>query len=128
MFEEDTSEFIKRSSIGIHAVSPDGFIKYANQYELETLGYNEDEYVGHHVSEFQINKPCLADMMAKLSHFEPLQNYPAMVQGKHGIKYILYNSNVYERNGEFIHTRCFGTEVSKEVYELMLKKFDLPPP
>jgi len=122
MFEEDSTQFIQQSSIGIHAVSPEGVIKYANQCELDTLGYEEDEYVGHHVSEFQLNEVCLADMMAKLGRFEPLQSYPSMVKGKYEIKYILYNSNVYERDGEFIHTRCFGTEVTKEVYEIMLKR------
>jgi len=113
---EDPLDFIENSNIGIHAVSPEGIIKYANQHELDVLGYTEEEYVGHHVSEFQFDKSCLEVMMNKLSKFEPFTNFPAMVYGKDKIKFILYSSSVYEEQGEFIHTRCFGNEISENVY------------
>jgi len=121
MFTENPAEFINNSSIGIHAVSPDGIILYANMCELEVLGYTRAEYVGHHVSEFQLDESCLADMMTRLSNLEQLKNYPARVQGKNGIKYIIYNSSVYEEDGEFKHTRCYGTEVEKIIYDVFMK-------
>lgn len=118
MFEESPEDFIHNSSIGIHAVSPDGYVVYANSCELDTLGYEKDEYVGHHVSEFQMDETCLADMMDRLGRFEKLENYPARVRAKNGIKYIVYNSSVYEKSGVFVHTRCFGTEVEEPVYNV----------
>lgn len=124
MFTENPEDFIYNSSIGIHSVSPDGIIVYANECELEVLGYEKNEYIGHHVSEFQIDGICLADMMERLSRFDILKNYPAKVQGKNEIKYIIYNSSVYEENGEFKHTRCYGTEVDKVIYDVFLKHFD----
>lgn len=120
MFTESPVEFINNSSIGIHAVSAEGIIIYANNCELEVLGYTKEQYVGHHVSEFQMDAACLTDMMTRLGKFEKLNNYPAKVQGKHGIKYIIYNSSVFEENGEFKHTRCFGTEVEEMVYDVYL--------
>jgi PAS domain S-box-containing protein len=122
MFKESAENFIKNSSIGIHAVSPEGIVMYANQYELEVLGYEQQEYVGHHVSEFQIDEDCLADMMDRLGRFENLKNYPSKVKSKHSIKYIIYNSSVYEENGEFVHTRCYGTEVEKIIYDIYCKQ------
>ncbi|MBA6389841.1 PAS domain-containing protein [Colwellia sp. BRX10-3] len=124
MFTENPENFIYNSSIGIHAVSPDGIIVYANECELDVLGYEKNEYVGHHISEFQIDSVCLADMMERLSRFDILKNYPAKVQGKAEIKYLIYNSSVYEENGEFKHTRCYGTEVEKVIYDVFLKHFD----
>jgi len=124
MFTENPEDFIYNSSIGVHAVSPEGLIIYANECELEVLGYEKDEYVGHHVSEYQIDSNCLADMMERLSRFDVLKNYPARVQGKIDIKYIIYNSSVYEENGEFKHTRCYGTEVEKNIYEVFVKHFE----
>jgi hypothetical protein len=124
MFTENPEDFIYNSSIGVHAVSNEGIIIYANECELEVLGFRKDEYVGHHVSEFQIDSNCLADMMERLSRFEKLKNYPAKVQGKVDIKYIIYNSSVYEENGEFKHTRCYGTEVEKVIYDVFLKHFE----
>ena len=116
MLIENALDFIENSNIGIHVVSPEGIIKYANEHELNVLGYAEEEYVGHHVSEFQFDKSCLDQMMNKLAKLESFSNFPAMVYGKHGMKYILYNSSVYEEKGEFIHTRCFGNEISESVY------------
>jgi len=121
MFIEKPEDFIDKSSIGIHAVSAEGIIVYANECELEVLGYTKDEYVGHHVSEFQADDDCLADMMARLGRFEKLQNYPAKVQGKNELKYIIYNSSVYEEEGKFTHTRCYATEVIEEIYDVFNK-------
>ena len=123
MFSENPEDFIQNSSIGIHAVSPEGIVVYANACELEVLGYDKEEYVGHHVDEFQLDKSCLSDMMDKLSRFESLKNYPAKVQGKNGIKYIVYNSSVFEENNEFIHTRCYGTEIEKVVYDIYMDPY-----
>ena len=124
MFTESPDEFINNSSIGIHAVSPEGIIIYANICELEVLGYEKSQYVGHHVSEFQMDEVCLSDMMLRLGRFEKLKNYPARVQGKDNIKYIIYNSSVYEEGGEFKHTRCYGTEVAKMIYDVYYEFFD----
>lgn len=124
MFTENPENFINSSSIGIHVVSTKGIIVYANECELEVLGYEKSEYVGHHVSEFQIDNVCLSDMMARLKRFEMLKNYPAKVQGKSEIKYIIYNSSVYEENNEFMHTRCYGTEVDKIIYDVFVKHCD----
>jgi PAS domain S-box-containing protein len=121
MFTEHPREFINNSSIGIHAVSAEGIVVYANPCELELLGYVKEEYVGHHVSEFQLDKELLADMMQRLGRFEELKNYPAKVQAKSCVKYIIYNSSVYEEDGKFIHTRCYGTEVEKIIYDVYLK-------
>lgn len=116
MLIERAIDFIKNSNIGIHTVSSEGVIQYANAHELRVLGYTEEEYVGHHVSEFQFDKSCLEQMMNKLGKLETFTNFPAMVIGKDEIKYILYNSSVYEKKGEFIHTRCYGNEISENVY------------
>ena len=118
---ESSQDFIQNSSIGIHCVAANGIIEYANACELETLGYKKDEYIGQHCKSFQVDKEVLADMLERLGRFEPLINYPARVQGKHKVHYLLYNSNVYEEDGEFIHTRCFATEIERVVYDLFVK-------
>lgn len=124
MFTEHPIEFINNSSIGIHAVSPEGIVVYANPFELEVLGYKKEEYIGHHVSEFQLDSDCLADMMQRLSRFESLKNFPAKVQAKDRVKYIIYNSSVYQKEGKFIHTRCYGTEVDKTIYDVYMELFN----
>jgi len=123
MLRENLRDFLDNSSIGIHTVSADGIIEYANQFELEILGYTKDEYIGHHVSEFQLDSVCLSDMMNRLGKFELLSNYPARVKGKYGPLYILYNSSVYQVAEEFIHTRCFGCAIEEHVYNAFKVNF-----
>jgi len=123
MFVENPAEFINNSSIGIHVVSSEGLVIYANQCELEVLGYKKEEYIGHHVSEFQLDKQCLAEMMNRLGRFETLKNCPAKVKAKTGLKYIIYNSSVYKKDGEFVHTRCYGTEVEEAIYDAYLDQY-----
>ena len=118
---ESPEEFIMNSSIGIHMVSANGIIEYANLRELEMLGYDREEYVGHHISEFQMDGRVVEDMVERLAKYEELKNYPSMVRGKSEIKYVLYNSSVYVQNGEFVHTRCYGSDIDKTVYEHFLR-------
>jgi len=120
---ENSLDFIENANIGIHTVSPEGIIQYANEHELSVLGYTKEEYVGHHVSEFQFDRSCLDQMMTKLANLESFSNFPAMVKGKHKIKYLLYTSSVYINDGEFIHTRCFGNEISQNVYHVCREEY-----
>lgn len=126
MFSEDPVDFLNSSSIGIHAITQDGTIIYANDQELKTLGYERDEYVGHNAAEFHRKEPMLSDMMTKLSNFQILRNYPVKVQAKNGMKYFLYNSSVYQSNGKFVHTRCYATEIEASVYEFIQRSATPP--
>lgn len=123
MFTENSEEFIQNSSIGIHTVSPEGYILYANQYELESLGYKKEEYIGHHISEFQVDEICLAEILERLSRFEALKHLPAKVISKTGIKHIIYNSSLHEKDGEGLHTRFYGTEVDVSIYEAYFAQY-----
>ena len=38
MYSENPEDFVNNSSIGIHAVSSDGIVVYANECELDVLG------------------------------------------------------------------------------------------
>ena len=123
-FFESSDNVLMNASIGIHFVNSEGIIIYANPFDLEMLGYSEDEYVGHHVSEFQIDAHILADILCRLGNKEPLSNYLARVQAKEKVKYILYNSNVYHKAGEFVHTRCFASEIDGDTFEVFKKHSD----
>ena len=44
--------------VSLHLVSSTGEILDANAAELEMLGYQRDEYVGHSISEFHVDEPA----------------------------------------------------------------------
>jgi PAS domain S-box-containing protein len=106
-------DFIETSTIGLHWVEADGTILWANQAELDLLGYLREEYVGRNIAEFHADKPVINDMLARLSRGETLCDQPARMLHRDGsIRHVLVNSSVLFEDGKFVHTRCFTRDVT----------------
>src|SRR5688572_20353417 len=116
---EELSDFFENASLPLHRVNGSGNIIWANQAELDLLGYTKEEYIGKSISKFHADKSIISDILSRLAKNETLQNFPASLRAKNGdIKHVLINSNVLMKDGEFIHTRCFTrdiTEIKNEV-------------
>ena len=98
---------------GLHFVGPDGTILWANQTELDLLGYSREEYIGHNITEFHVDAPVIEDILARLTRGETLLNYEARLRRKDGsIRFVQINSNVLWRDDEFLHTRCFTRDIT----------------
>lgn len=111
--EEQLRDFVENATLGLHRVGPDGTILWANRAELELLGYAETEYVGRSIAEFHADRFAIEDILARLGRGETLHNYEARLRAKDGsIKHVLISSNVYSRDGKFIHTRCFTRDIT----------------
>ncbi|HSA81125.1 MAG TPA: PAS domain S-box protein, partial [Geminicoccaceae bacterium] len=107
-------DFVENSAVGLHWVGPDGTILWANQSELDMLGYRREEYVGRHIAEFHADQPVIDDILARLLRNEQLNNYEARLRCKDGsIRHVLISSNVYSERGEFIHTRCITNDITE---------------
>ena len=106
-------DFIETSTIGLHWVGADGTILWANQAELDLLGYAREEYVGRNITEFHADEPVINDMLGRLSRGETLRDYPARLRHRDGsIRHVLVNSSVLFEDGKFVHTRCFTRDVT----------------
>ncbi|NQY68544.1 MAG: PAS domain-containing protein [Flavobacteriales bacterium] len=115
---EDLEDFLDHCAIGVHLVSVDGTILWANQSELNFLEYSEDEYVGENITEFHRDADVINTILTLLTSGSELNAYPARLLAKNGnVEHVLINSNVYRVDGEFIHTRCFTSGITKTVYE-----------
>jgi PAS domain S-box-containing protein len=111
--EEELTDFIENSAVGLHWVGADGTILWANQAELDLLGYSRDEYIGHHIAEFHADREAIDDILERLTHDETMHDYEARLRCKDGsIRHVIISSNVRRRDGEFIHTRCFTHDVT----------------
>jgi PAS domain S-box-containing protein len=114
--QQQLTDFVENATIGMHWVAADGQILWANQAELDLLGYARKEYIGHSITEFHAESEVINDILCRLTNNEILQSYPAQLRAKDGsIRDVLINSNVYWENGEFIHTRCFTRDVTSQV-------------
>jgi PAS domain S-box-containing protein len=112
--EEELTDFIENSVVGLHWVAADGTILWANQAELDLLGYTREEYVGHHIAEFHADPEVIADILTRLTHDEALHSYEARLRCRDGsFRHVLISSNVRRQGGEFIHTRCFTRDITE---------------
>ena len=106
-------DFIETSTIGLHWVGADGKILWANQAEVDLLGYAEKEYIGRNIAEFHADEPIINDILARLSRGETLRDYPARLRHRDGsIRHVLINSSALFEGGKFIHTRCFTRDIT----------------
>jgi PAS domain S-box-containing protein len=110
--EQELSDLFENAA-PIHWVGADGTILRANNAELNAFGYTRDEYVGHHIAEFHIDRPVIDDILRRLAKGETLRDYEARMRAKDGtIKHVSINSNVMWENGKFVHTRCFTRDIT----------------
>jgi PAS domain S-box-containing protein len=109
------ADFLDNAAIGLHWVGPDGIIRQVNRAELELLGYEEHEYVGHHISEFHADPPVIDNILRHLRRAETLHNHEARLRCKDGsIKHVVISSNVLRQNGPFLQTPCFTRDITAQ--------------
>lgn len=113
-WKEELQDYVENAAIGLHWVDAKGIIVWANQAELDLLGYEKGEYIGHHISEFHVHKEVISDILERLARSETLHMYEAQLRHRNGeIKTVQIHSNVFRVNGEFIHTRCFTIDITE---------------
>lgn len=113
--ERALKDYFESASIGLHWVNAEGIIIWANPAELNLLGYSEDEYIGHHISEFHAHQDVIQDILRQLASKNVLKNYEADLVCKDGsIKNVAINSTVLWEGDKFIHTRCFTIDITEQ--------------
>jgi len=113
--EAELMDFVESSTIGMHWVGADGTILWANQAELELLGYTEGEYVGRNIADFHADAPVIEDILCRLQKGEKLKDYSAKLRHKDGsIREVVIDSSVLWDGDRFVHTRCFTRDVTSQ--------------
>lgn len=106
-------DFVESASTALHFVGPDGVIRWANQAELDMLGYTAEEYIGHHIAEFHADALIINDILGRLREGEKLREYEARLRAKDGsIRHVLIDSSGLFEDGKFVHTRCFTRDIT----------------
>jgi PAS domain S-box-containing protein len=120
--QKELADFIENAPTGMHWVGPDGQILWANQAELDMLGYTSEEYIGYPINDFHTDQCAISDILKRLTDNETLHDYAAQLRCKDGsIRHVLIDSNVLWENNKFIHTRCFTRDITdrKQAEEML---------
>ncbi len=114
--EEELSDFLENAAEGLHRAGPDGIILWANRAEMDLLGYAPEEYIGHHVAEFHVDREVIDDILQRLRRGETLRDRPARLRCRDGsIKHVILNVNALREGGRLVYTRCFTRDVTDRV-------------
>ena len=112
--EQELRDFVENATVGMHWVAADGIILWANQNELQLLGYAREEFIGHNIAEFHADQQVIQDILERLTRDETLGDYEARLRCKDGsTRDVLISSNVLWKNGKFVHTRCFTRDITE---------------
>ncbi|MDP9123041.1 MAG: ATP-binding protein [Pseudomonadota bacterium] len=111
--EKELSDFLENAAEGLHRVAADGTLMWANRAEMDMLGYTDEEYIGHHVSEFYVDQRLIEDILCRLRAGETLHDHPATLRCKNGgYRYVQITSNAYFEDEKLVYTRCFTRDVT----------------
>ena len=114
--QQELSDFIENAVEGLHQVGPDGLILWANPAQLKLLGYSADEYIGHRLAEFYVDRKRFAEFWARLMRREIIYDFEAALRCKNGsIKHVLIHSSGLWEHDKFLYTRCFIRDVTERV-------------
>ncbi|AOM79367.1 PAS domain S-box protein [Pedobacter steynii] len=115
---EELTDFIENAAVPLHWVDKHGKVIWANQAELDALGYTREEYIGAPIATFHADEDAIGEILNRLTNNETLNNYQARLKCKDGsIKHVLISSNVRRTDGKFVHTRCFTRDITQIVLE-----------
>jgi PAS domain S-box-containing protein len=111
--QADLKDFVENASVGLHWVDGAGMILWANQAELDMLGYSREEYIGRSITEFHVDQAVIAEILNCLLDRQPIREYEAKLRCKDGsVCHVLIDSSSCWKDGQFSHTRCFTRDVT----------------
>jgi PAS domain S-box-containing protein len=109
-------DFFQNAPIALHWLSGDGIVLWANQTELDVLGYTAEEYIGQPIMKFcPDDEELVLEIFKQLGSGNTIADVPVRFRTKDGrIVDLLIDSNVkYDEQGKFAHTRCFIRDDTK---------------
>lgn len=127
---DELKDFFNRAPIALHWLSDEGKVLWANDRELEVLGYTREEYIGEDIMNFcPDSKDEVLEIFKELGSGNTIRDVPIRFRTKDGgIRDLLIDSNVnYKDDGSFNHTRCFirddtGRKVREARAEVLIKE------
>ncbi|KAJ3280083.1 hypothetical protein HK104_000945, partial [Borealophlyctis nickersoniae] len=117
-------DFFENAPIALHWLSGEGIVLWANQTEMDFLGYTKEEYIGQSITKFCVDEAVVLEIFKTLGSGNTIHDVPVRMRHKDGtIKHILVDSNVnYHPDGTFHHTRCFiRDDTARKLKEERLK-------
>lgn len=104
--DQELRELLDHAAVGLSFIDPEGRVLWANQTELNFMGFDQGEYVGRHLAESLVDPEVASDLLGRMARREPVSSYEARMRARDGsIKQVLIDGRGHFRDGEFVHSR-----------------------
>lgn len=104
--DQELRELLDHAAVGLSFIDPEGRVLWANQTELNFMGFDEGEYVGRHLAESLVDPEVASDLLGRMARREPVSSYEARMRARDGsIKQVLIDGSGFFRDGMFVHSR-----------------------
>jgi PAS domain S-box-containing protein len=111
---EELQQIAEDAALGLHGLGSDGTILWANRAELEMLGYDASEYVGHKISDFHVDAAVGDDILARLCGHQTVHEVEARLLAKDGsLRHVIITASAGRREGDLDCTRCSVRDVTE---------------
>lgn len=113
---ENLEDLVENGIVGLHRLSRDGIILWANRAEYEALGYQRDEYVGHDVREFHADPQLVDGLLERVAAGEHVRGLETVMRGRDGKpRHMLLTASArFDEYGRFRDTRGFSHDISEQ--------------
>jgi PAS domain-containing protein len=109
VLEEVLALFFHHAPAGIHLLSDDGSVAYANEFDLNLVGRDAhpETFIGHHVRQIYQDQRVVEDFMGRWGEDAPIINFRAnFVRADEQVQPVLIYSTANADNGTLENTRC----------------------
>lgn len=112
---EDATHFIEGICVPMHCLSLGGRVLWANEAELNLLGYTWEEYAGHHISEFHTDQEKVDEILQRLAAGEELKDFECRLRCSDGSTiHVALSANGLWRGDKLVHSRGVMREISRQ--------------
>jgi PAS domain S-box-containing protein len=112
--QQGISDFMQNALLGIHWVDRDGIVVWANDAELEMLGYESGEYIGQVLHDFHVDRVAIKSAFQLLLNDQPVISHESqMIRRDGSICDVSINATALFRDGKFVHARCFTRDITE---------------
>jgi PAS domain S-box-containing protein len=111
--ESELTSLVESAPFGLHWVNQEGVILWANQAELDLLGYKPHEFIGRNIAEFHTDQKAIEDLLSSLKAGRNVRNREAHLRCRDGSeKTVIIDSTGLWEDGRFVHSQCFTRDVT----------------
>lgn len=125
----DLRDFVQNAPVGMHETGPDHHILWANQAELDILGYTPQQYIGRPMAEFFAVPIEFRTLLIRLNERQVVNNWETRLRCRDGaICAVTLSCNVHWRDSDIAGIRYIMrdiTDIRRSELELQRKRDEI---